>query len=66
MDSVKIGDRVRPAFNGEDPRGLLRWREMVGVVSGTWQDCGETRVEVRWLRRSPYPRVLPAYLLERA
>ena len=69
MNDLKNGDRVRPACDGEDSRGRLKWTELRGTVLRTWTDGGtaaEVRAEVRWNRPSPYPRILPASLLVRA
>lgn len=63
---LKVGDRVRPANDGEDQSGdILHWTRLKGTVRAIWIDCGEERAEVRWDRRAPYPVNLPTYLLSR-
>jgi hypothetical protein len=59
-------DTVRPACDGEDARGSkLKWTKLRGKVVTSWVECGETRVEVRWFGRVPYPTIMPGYLLEK-
>jgi len=61
MTQFQKGSTVRPANDGEDSRGnLLKWTNLVGVVVDSWEDCGETRVQVRWSRKAPFPTVLPS------
>ena len=64
-ETIKVGDLVRPANNGEDKlKRTLHWMRLRGTVRAVWDDCGEQRVEVRWDRSAPYPTRLPAYLLK--
>ena len=62
--TLKIGSIVRPANDGEDSKGILKWTKLRGKVVDLWEDCGELKVQVRWFRKSPYPTVVPAYFLE--
>jgi len=72
--SIKIGDRVSPANDGEDRSGkTLRWTALRGTVTAVYPPIGREdreqgimRIEVRWDRYSPYPRVLPSNWLELA
>lgn len=57
---LTIGSNVRPANDGEDNRGIVKWTNLTGIVTDLWYDCGELRAEVRWSRKSSYPRRLPA------
>lgn len=57
---LTIGSSVRPANDGEDNRGIIKWTKLTGIVTDLWYDCGELRAEVRWSRKSSYPRRLPA------
>ena len=61
--ALTIGSNVRPANDGEDNRGIVKWTKLTGVVTDLWLDCGELRAEVRWSRKSSYPRRVPAYWL---
>ena len=64
--SVAIGDRVKPASDGEDSRGLLKWSKLRGTVLDVWTEPGtaaEVRAQVRWDRRSPYPSIVPISFL---
>lgn len=63
---IKIGDRVRPANDGEDSRGLLKWSDLKGTVTDVWTAPGtaaEVRAQVRWDRHSPYPPTVPISFL---
>ena len=60
----RIGDRVRPAFDGEDSRGLLRWSRLTGTVRDVWaENEREWRCEVRWDQRAPYATRLEEHFL---
>jgi len=61
--AIAIGSTVRPANDGEDSRGVIKWTKLTGTVIDIWIDCGEHRAEVRWHRKSSYPSVVPANLL---
>jgi hypothetical protein len=66
LNKLKIGDRVRPANDGEDSMGrILRWTRLTGTVVDAWMDLNEQRVQVRWDRRSPYPWRLESSWLTR-
>lgn len=61
---LKVGDRVRPANDGEDQSGdILHWTRLRGTVRSVWIDCEEQRAQVRWDHNAPYPTSLPTYLL---
>ena len=62
--ALTIGSIVRPANNGEDSRGILKWTELRGKVIDVWYDCGELRAEVHWFQNAPYPTVVPSYFLK--
>lgn len=72
-NSFQVGDRVRPANDGEDRSGrILRWTALRGTVKaiypgrGQEREQGIMRIEVRWDRYSPYSRIVPSDSLERA
>lgn len=62
METLKIGDKVKPANNGEDQYGrIIRWDRLQGTVVEAWEDdIDGQKVRVRWNRKSPYPWILPA------
>ncbi len=64
----KVGQKVRPAGNGEDASGrLLAWTKLRGVVVNTWVETYGAaqkpiyKVEIRWSVRAPYPTRLEAH-----
>lgn len=63
----KPGDRVRPAGDGESPRGYrLRWSAETGTVTATWTEGKHERAEVHWdhpWMTSGYARSMDSELL---
>lgn len=62
--ALTIGSIVRPANDGEDSKGTLKWTKLRGKVIDVWYDCGELRAQVKWNQNVPYPTVVPSYFLK--
>lgn len=53
---------MKPANDGENSQGLLKWSGLRGTVLDIWTSPGtaaEVRAQVLWDRHSPYPPIVP-------